>query len=71
MPQSARHEPDGRIVVEFDGCIPLVFTTPEEYAAWERAYLTCSMFNGTKTCFTKHPPACPTSSRQGKKIRFD
>ncbi len=60
MPQHERSSgAGGQVIAELPGYPSIHFETPEDYAAWERAYLVCSLFNGVSTCFTRYPPQTP------------
>lgn len=48
--------PNGEIVIERDGSPPLVFATQEQYTAWQREYLACTLSHHENICFTMHPP---------------
>jgi hypothetical protein len=65
MPEpSKKTDTDGRITLNHQGCTSLTFDTQEEYTAWERAYLRCTLFNGARVCFVKHPPEAPCSKKR-------
>lgn len=66
MSQQARRKgTGGQVIAELPGYPPIHFETQEDYVAWERAYLVCSLFNGVSTCFTRYPPQTPVDGGCG------
>lgn len=57
MPKLSREASGyGRITLNYSCYQPLEFETTEDYSAWERAFLRCTLFNDVAVCFVKHPP---------------